>query len=163
MVATANPTAGDGGVRQVIRSNNLPTSNNQSPVGVQAPLSREYVLAALRTAISRARLIVNQTTTIGIALKSEMISAEAALLWAQDAGVLELVGNEDIEAAALRASTCSQTGGCGGDAAGDAAARDCALRWKQQGRHVRIARPPSGKDFADLLVGRVPRIEEGIA
>ena len=50
-----------------------------------------------------------------------------------------------------------------GDEAGEAAARDCAWRWKREGRRVRIARPPQGMDFNDLLVGRVPRIEEGVA
>lgn len=49
-----------------------------------------------------------------------------------------------------------------GDAPGEAAARDCALRWKRQGRRVRIARPPQGMDFNDLLSGRVRRIEEGV-
>ena len=39
-----------------------------------------------------------------------------------------------------------------GDAAGEAAARDCAWRWKRQGRRVRIARPPQGTDFNDMLV-----------
>jgi putative DNA primase/helicase len=48
-----------------------------------------------------------------------------------------------------------------GDDPGEAAARDCALRWKREGRRVRIARPPKGMDFNDLLVDRVPRIEEG--
>jgi hypothetical protein len=48
-----------------------------------------------------------------------------------------------------------------GDEAGEAAARDCALRWKCEGRRVRIARPPQGMDFNDLLMGRAPRIEEG--
>jgi len=38
-----------------------------------------------------------------------------------------------------------------GDDAGEAAARDCALRWKREGRRVRVARPPSGRDFNDLL------------
>jgi putative DNA primase/helicase len=38
-----------------------------------------------------------------------------------------------------------------GDAAGEAAARDCARRWKRDGRRARIARPPWGKDFTDLL------------
>jgi putative DNA primase/helicase len=45
-----------------------------------------------------------------------------------------------------------------GDEPGEAAARDCAWRWKREGRHVRIARPPQGMDFNDMLVGRVPRI-----
>jgi putative DNA primase/helicase len=48
-----------------------------------------------------------------------------------------------------------------GDESGEAAARDCAWRWKREGRQVRIARPPEGTDFNDLLIGRTPRIEEG--
>jgi hypothetical protein len=47
-----------------------------------------------------------------------------------------------------------------GDEAGEAAARSCALRWKRQGRRVRIARPPQGMDFNDMLPGRAPRTEE---
>jgi len=49
-----------------------------------------------------------------------------------------------------------------GDAPGEAAARDCAWRWKREGRRVRIARPPQGMDFNDLLVSSTPRIEEGV-
>ena len=48
-----------------------------------------------------------------------------------------------------------------GDDSGEAAARDCALRWKREGRRVRIARPPKGMDFNDMLLGRVSSIEEG--
>jgi putative DNA primase/helicase len=48
-----------------------------------------------------------------------------------------------------------------GDDPGEAAARDCAWRWKRQGRRVRIARPPQGMDFNDLLMGRASRIEDG--
>ncbi len=47
-----------------------------------------------------------------------------------------------------------------GDDPGEAAARDCAWRWKREGRRVRIARPPHGMDFNDLLLGRAPCIEE---
>jgi hypothetical protein len=43
-----------------------------------------------------------------------------------------------------------------GDDPGDAAARDCAWRWKREGRRVRIARPPQGMDFNDLLMNRAP-------
>jgi putative DNA primase/helicase len=46
-----------------------------------------------------------------------------------------------------------------GDEPGEAAAQDCARRWKREGRRVRIARPPKGLDFNDLLVGRIPREE----
>ena len=49
-----------------------------------------------------------------------------------------------------------------GDEAGEVAARDCARRWMRQGRRVRIARPPRGMDFNDVLLGRVPRTEEGV-
>lgn len=47
-----------------------------------------------------------------------------------------------------------------GDNAGEAAARDCAWRWKCEGRRVRVARPPQGMDFNDLLLRRAPYIEE---
>jgi hypothetical protein len=48
-----------------------------------------------------------------------------------------------------------------GDEPGEAAARDCAWRWKREGRCVRIARPPQGMDFNDMLIGRASRIEKG--
>jgi hypothetical protein len=38
-----------------------------------------------------------------------------------------------------------------GDEPGEAAAQNCARRWKREGRRVRIARPPQGMDFNDLL------------
>jgi hypothetical protein len=41
-----------------------------------------------------------------------------------------------------------------GDDSGEAAAQDCARRWKRQGLKVRIARPPRGLDFNDLLIAR---------
>jgi hypothetical protein len=40
-----------------------------------------------------------------------------------------------------------------GDEPGEAAARNAALRWMREGRRVRIARPPQGMDFNDILVG----------
>jgi phage/plasmid primase-like uncharacterized protein len=48
-----------------------------------------------------------------------------------------------------------------GDEAGEAAARNCARRWKREGRRARIARPPWGMDFNDMLRGRAARIKEG--
>lgn len=48
-----------------------------------------------------------------------------------------------------------------GDDPGEAAARDCALRWMRQGRRVRIARPPRGLNFNDVLLGRAPDIDGG--
>ena len=49
-----------------------------------------------------------------------------------------------------------------GDEAGEAAALDCALRWKREGRRVRIARPPLGaaEDIADPLDGLIEKIAD---
>ena len=38
-----------------------------------------------------------------------------------------------------------------GDEEGEAAAVDAGRRWRREGRLVRIARPPAGKDFNDIL------------
>jgi hypothetical protein len=46
-----------------------------------------------------------------------------------------------------------------GDAAGEAAANAAAVRWIRQGRRVRIARPPTGTDFNDVLMGLEPKGE----
>lgn len=48
------------------------------------------------------------------------------------------------------------------DDAGEAAAQASALRWTREGRTVRIARPPEGMDFNDLLNSMKPRDEEKV-
>jgi hypothetical protein len=48
-----------------------------------------------------------------------------------------------------------------GDLPGESAARHCAQRWQREGRRVRIARPPQGMDFNDLLKTRNPSLTEG--
>jgi len=48
-----------------------------------------------------------------------------------------------------------------GDEAGEAAARHCGWQWQREGRRVRIARPPRGMDFNDLLVRRGVRVGGG--
>ena len=94
-------------------------------------------------------------------------SSEAAIFWAR--GWLEQhLGDGDLhvevdaeavaEASARRTAWALQvlddaTDPFGTPAeAGELAARDSALRWKREGRRVRIARPPRGLDFNDLLV-----------
>ena len=42
-----------------------------------------------------------------------------------------------------------------GDEAGKAAAQGAALRWKREGRRVRIAHASDGLDFNDMLLGQV--------
>jgi DNA primase len=50
-----------------------------------------------------------------------------------------------------------------GDKAGEAAALDAARRWKRERRAVRIARPPIGMDFNDVLLARLAVDQEGAA
>ncbi len=50
-----------------------------------------------------------------------------------------------------------------GDEPGEKAAQTAAARWCLESREVRIARPPRGADFNDLLVGHAPRTEEVVA
>jgi hypothetical protein len=50
-----------------------------------------------------------------------------------------------------------------GDEPGEAAARAAALRWRREGRTVRLARPPRGLDFNDMLLGSIPQHGRGAA
>lgn len=50
-----------------------------------------------------------------------------------------------------------------GDDQGETAALAAARRWKREGRTVRIARPPTGMDFNDVLLGRAANNKEGAA
>ena len=50
-----------------------------------------------------------------------------------------------------------------GDEPGEKAAQMAAARWCDEGREVRIARPPKGADFNDLLAGCSPCSQEGEA
>jgi len=47
-----------------------------------------------------------------------------------------------------------------GDEPGEAAARSCSSRWSHKDRRVRIARPPRGLDFNDLLLRNLLESEE---
>jgi hypothetical protein len=50
-----------------------------------------------------------------------------------------------------------------GDDTGEAAALDAARRWKREGRTVRIAHPPPGLDFNDVLLGHRACAQAGAA
>ena len=60
-------------------------------------MNREYIIAALRSAALRARLLSNELDLIGIAVRDGLVSPEASLLWARDIGALDLVGQDDAE------------------------------------------------------------------
>jgi hypothetical protein len=59
---------------------------------------REFLLARLRQATIQARLIEAELTSIGVALKGDMIDAESALMWLRGAGLLWMVQPLPVEA-----------------------------------------------------------------
>ena len=64
----------------------------------------------------------------------------------------QLMVSEGIENALdLPVATTDITILADGDDAGEKAAATASQRWKAQGRHVRVARPPPGLDFNDML------------
>jgi len=53
---------------------------------------REFLLAALRAASARARMMDADITTIGVALKADLIGCDTAVQWIRDSGLLGMVG-----------------------------------------------------------------------
>ena len=52
---------------------------------------REFILAALRVASARAKLMDNEIMSIGVALRGNLISPKMAVMWASDMGLLYLM------------------------------------------------------------------------
>jgi hypothetical protein len=53
---------------------------------------KAFVLTALRAASLRARMMSADLETIGVALKSDLISTDTAVAWIRDSGLLGIVG-----------------------------------------------------------------------
>lgn len=53
---------------------------------------RDFLLAALRAASLRAKLMDADISSIGVALKADMISNDTAVRWIMEAGLLGMVG-----------------------------------------------------------------------
>jgi hypothetical protein len=53
---------------------------------------REFLLSALRAASLRAKLFDVELTSIGIALRENMVTPEQALKWIKDIGAMESIG-----------------------------------------------------------------------
>lgn len=66
-------------------------------------MTREYIIATLRCATLRSRLLANELDVIGIAVRDGVVSPEAAIMWARDIGALDLVGQDDAEFDAMDA------------------------------------------------------------
>jgi hypothetical protein len=54
---------------------------------------KEFLLSALRGASLRARLYEVEINSIGVALKSDMVTCDVAMQWIKDIGALELMVN----------------------------------------------------------------------
>jgi hypothetical protein len=67
-----------------------PTSSVKPALG-ETNGDREYLLAVLRAATARSKLISNQLDTIGIALRQRAVSVADAMVWAKDEGILDLL------------------------------------------------------------------------
>jgi hypothetical protein len=97
--------------------------------------------AAVRLAHAEAVLMVGEgIETCLAAMQATAIPAWAAL---STSGLRTLDLPEHVKSVIVLAD---------GDEPGEAAAKACAVRWKREGWAVRIARPPEGRDFNDLLM-----------
>lgn len=76
---------------------NSSSTATTSPTTPANEIPSDYALSALRAGALRARLIATEADTIGIALLHGFVSPEGALLWARDAGIIDLVGQDDFE------------------------------------------------------------------
>jgi hypothetical protein len=54
---------------------------------------RDFLLAALRAATLRCRLMEADVNTIGVALKANLIGCDTAVQWIKDGGLFWIVGS----------------------------------------------------------------------
>jgi hypothetical protein len=67
-----------------------PASQSKPKLG-ETNADREHLLAVLRVATARSKLISNQLDTLGIALRQRAVSVEDAIQWAVDDGIIDLL------------------------------------------------------------------------
>ena len=96
----------------------------------------------------------------GVLMVGEGIETCLAAMQATGNPAWAALSTSGLRALELPSDLCDVIVLADGDEAGEAAAQHCASRWRCQGRRVRIARPPHGMDFNDMLLGRVGRSEE---
>jgi len=52
---------------------------------------KEFLLAALRVALAKVKLIENELTAIGVALRTDLIGPDIAVKWVHDEGLMWLI------------------------------------------------------------------------
>jgi hypothetical protein len=67
-----------------------PSSQDKPKLG-ESNGDREYLMAVLRAATARAKLIGNTLDAIGLALRQRAVSVEDAMQWAYDEQILDLL------------------------------------------------------------------------
>jgi len=123
--------------------------SGKAPVTPQKMMLGPCRGGAVRLAVSTGKLMVGEgIETCLSAMQATNLPAWAAL---STAGLCALQLPAEIEEVIILAD---------GDEPGEAAALDAARRWKREGRTVRIARPPSGVDFNDILLGLLGDIQD---
>ena len=72
---------------------------------------REFVLAALRSAVLRTRLIENELTMIGVSLRHNMIDEEGVMRWLHDEGLMYLIPQFTGAVEQIASSTATSANG----------------------------------------------------
>jgi len=126
--------------------------NRKAPVTPQKMMLGPCRGGAVRLATANGKLMVGEgIETCLAAMQATGLPAWAAL---STSGLRSLQLPAEIDEVIILAD---------GDEPGEAAAVTAAKRWKREGRTVRIARPPPGMDFNDVLHSRQAGAQEGAA
>jgi len=124
----------------------------KAPVAPQKMMLGPWRGGAVRLALPAGKLMVGEgIETCLAAMQATGLPAWAAL---STSGLRALQLPAEIDEVIVLAD---------GDDPGEAAALEATRRWKREGRTVRIARPPTGMDFNDVLLSCVAGAQEGAA
>ena len=121
----------------------------------KAPVSQNKIMlgpcsgGAVRLALAGDELVLAE----GIETALSVLQANGKPTWAtlSTSGLKAVILPPEVKTVIIAAD---------GDEPGLKAAEEAASRFYREGRKVRIARPPRGWDFNDVLQGRARRIEE---
>jgi hypothetical protein len=60
-------------------------------------MTRDFILAELRCAALRSRLVTAEIDSIGVALRAEIINTDEAIAWLHECGAMQFVGVRETE------------------------------------------------------------------
>jgi hypothetical protein len=113
--------------------------------------------------INRMRRDVRAQAVIAIEMIAESLETALSAMQATGLATWAALSTSGLRALELPPDVRNVVVLADGDEAGEAAAWEAARRWNGEGRRVRIARPPRGLDFNDVLAGRVSCDRRGAA